>query len=191
MSYTFSGENCRIFIEEKGGTETEFSARLTSGDITLPSRNVDAEQTMYGHIESYSGYAPGNISLSFVVDEDSDLDMMSSFVGSQATSSGVRITKLNHEDKKKYKVKFLFENYTDAFGTTVDSALAFIYYDAVGFSLNYATPVDGVANGTLGFRFVPINALGSSNVLELEANSSAEYTSLQSIESSYDTEMGY
>lgn len=191
MSYTFSGENCRIFIEPKGGTETEISARLTSGNLNPPQRNIDAEATMYGHMEAFSGYAPGNMSLSFVLNEDSTLDPLSSLVGSQSTQSGVKVIKLNKDDKKLYKVKFLFQNYTSTFGSTVDSALAFVYYDARGVSLNYTAPADGVVNGNLSFTFLPINSVGSSNVLELEANSTAEYTSLLSIESAYDTEMGY
>lgn len=196
-SFAFSGENCKVSLMAEGAAgSVDVSGRLVGGNITGFALQSSQEQTLGGYFNSFNGYSPASVQLSFLYDQEDDLSPMISYLGSTVNTSGqLHKTLLTRTTSSPtyYKIKFEFNEYTGTFDSlgTSDRVLRIIFYNAFGVNTSTAATADGTVAGNITFNVSPFSILGSSNYLELEKGSGDSVSSLDSLESGYDSDMGY
>lgn len=192
-SLSFSGENCRFYLEPKGSGSEEWTGRVIGINSTGFNRNVNMARTFGAYLHNDTGFTPATVELSFIYDVDSSTTNPLSVIGSSFGS--VRSSVLKEKQPLSfYKLKLEFSDYqVGSFNQiqNADEALKIIFYNTVGLNLSNSVNADGELNGVLTFTVNPFNEIGSSNYLEIEKTTSDTVSNYNGAESTYDTIMGY
>lgn len=152
-------EDCRVYIKPKGGTQVEYTTRVSN--FTEGGATKDVEKVDFFGGASLAVKKPMDILEVGFETVVQDTDWAGMFSGTTSTA-GSAIKVINDGDQKEHKIKIEWREPTGS------SYFKIIYYNALGVTYEKDWASDGYLKATLSFKLTPTDNLGSGQRYEIE-----------------------